>query len=50
MAPIEISPTTRAANQQAIEGQRVDKSEKEKLLKNEGMEKATDQYIECLTE
>ena len=43
-----MAPTTRAANQQALEGQRVAKSEKEKLLKKEGMEKATDQYIECL--
>ena len=48
MTAIEMAPTTRAANQQALRGQRVAKSEKEKLLKKEGMEKATDQYIECL--
>ena len=48
MAVIEMAPATQVTNQQALERQRVAKREKEKLLKEKGMWKATDEYIECL--
>ena len=37
MAAMEMAPTTRAANRNALERQMVSKREKEELLKKEGM-------------
>ena len=45
MAAMEMAPETRAANNHALEMQQVAKHQGDKLLKEEGTEKALDEYI-----
>ena len=48
MCAMEFAPATRQANNDALEAQRRAKRQKEEIVKQLGLEKATDEHIECL--
>ena len=48
MAAVDMAPQTRESNNAALELQRKAKRKRDELAKEEGLEKATDEYIECL--
>jgi hypothetical protein len=48
MTAMAMAPSTRETNNHALERQRVEKRRREELAKEETLEKATDEYIECL--
>ena len=48
MCAMEFAPATQESNCHELERRRLAKQKKDAILKEEGMEKATDEYIECL--
>jgi hypothetical protein len=48
MCAMEFAPATQQSNSHEMDRQRLAKQKKEAILKEQGMEKATHEYIECL--